>query len=78
MGKLTTLQLDLLKLRASGKTLRRCGILLGLSIGDVSKQFSDMLRQLNVWTSASAIVLAIQEGWIDASEIEIETRYEKP
>ena len=68
---LTPRQLEILKLRATGETLNRIALLLDLNLGTVQRYSGDMLRRLNVWTVAAAVVRAIQKGLIDAGEIEV-------
>ena len=46
----------------------------GLSVQTVKNHFSHLLQKLRVRDRTSAVVLALQHGWIDLDQIQVESR----
>lgn len=73
MGRteLTPRELEVLRLCAAGESSRGIARELGLAIGTIYTKRQLLREKLNVTNITAAVVMAMQEGLIDASEIEV-------
>jgi len=67
----TDRELQVLGLIACGHTYKAAGNALGLSEQTIKNHMSTVLRRLSVPTGTAAIVLSLQRGLLDISELDV-------
>lgn len=66
LTQLTARELEVLKLLASGKTVRRCAELLELAESTIDNHKSNLMKKLDLHKTAELVLLAIREGLLNA------------
>lgn len=73
--RLSERELEVLKLYASGHGYNEIAKELDITWNTVSSYTRGIRRKLGVWTTVSAVVVAIRDGDIDPDKLEILRRY---
>jgi DNA-binding NarL/FixJ family response regulator len=68
-SKLTTRELEVLRLVGDGKSNKQIALELGISERTARTHVSNLLRKIRLTSRTQAAVLAVREGLVDADDV---------